>query len=106
MTISILQNITSDNTFTQLSITFLFSLITIFHHSNFVQNGNTALHQACKGCHTDTVYCLLSHGADQTVKNNEGKTSLDEASNDEIVNLLTKHNPKRGIFTDHLYINY
>lgn len=83
---------------------FLSNLITIFCHSNFAQNGNTALHQACKGCHTDTVYCLLSHGADQTVKNNEGKTSLDEASNDEIVNLLTKHNPKRGIFTDNSYI--
>ena len=69
------------------------SLVIIY----FTQDGNTALHIACKEGHISVIQCLLSQGADTTIKNIEGKIPLDEfcdTSKDEIVGCFSKHDPK------------
>ena len=38
------------------------------------------------------IKALLNYGADTNIKNNEGKTALDMADDDEIITLLKQHN--------------
>ena len=57
------------------------------------------MHIACKEGHINVIQCLLSQGADMTIKNIEGKTPLDECcdtSKDRNVDLFSKYDPKRG----------
>ena len=60
------------------------------------QDGNTSLHYASKEGHVDIVQCLLSEGADSTIKNNNGQTSLEVCQNEEITHLIATNNPKRS----------
>ena len=65
------------------------------------------MHIACKEGHINVVQCLLSQGADMTIKNIEGKTPLDEChdtSKDEIFGLFSKYNSKRGEVLSNNYI--
>ena len=65
----------------------------------FVQDGDTALHIACKKGHINVTESLLFHEADMAITNNEGNTPLDVyqgTSKDEIVSLFSMYNPKRG----------
>lgn len=52
------------------------------------QDGQTALHYAASCGHTDIVKYLIGLGANTTVKDADGATPLDIASDQEIVNLL------------------
>ena len=64
------------------------------------------MHIACKEAHINVIQCLLSQGADMTIKNTDGKTPLDECHGkikDEIVSLFSKYNPKLG---EALHSNY
>lgn len=55
-----------------------------------VQNklGDTPLHSAAWKGHSNIVQMLLASGADKSVKNEEGKTPLDLASDPEVISLL------------------
>ena len=73
----------------------------------FVQDGDTALHIACKEGHVNVIESLLSQGADMTIKNNGGNTPLDECeypSKDEIVSLFSKCNPNLGEILNNNYV--
>ena len=75
--------------------------------STFIQDGNTALHIACKQGHTNIIQSLLSQGADATITNNDGNTPLDECKDtikDEIASLFSKYNPKRGDILNNNYV--
>ena len=64
------------------------------------------MHYACRHSRDDIVYYLLSEGVDATIKNDDGKTALDECHKDTIKNLFAKYNPKRGenvVFLLHAY---
>ena len=79
----------------------------VYCKSTLTQDGNTALHIACKGGHINIIQSLLSRGADMTIKNNEDKTPLDECqdtSKDEIVSLFSEYNPKRGEILNNNYV--
>lgn len=52
--------------------------------------GNTALHNACKASNMDLVRLLLKYGADPNVRNKKGRTPLHECTLDEAVVLLMK----------------
>ena len=57
------------------------------------------MHIACCKGHLNVISCLLSEGADFTIKNNDGKTPLEkcpDTTKDKIVSLINKYNPKRG----------
>ena len=65
------------------------------------RNGSTPLHQADMGNHREIVELLIAKGADVNMKNSEGETSLDIASDPEvnqteIAALLRKHGGKTG----------
>lgn len=53
--------------------------------------GSTPLHHAVLNKHTDSVRLLLKHGADRTIRDEEGKTAYDYAKNSQIKKLLTAH---------------
>ena len=83
------------------------STISLTDKSTFIQDGNTALHFACKEGDVNVIQSLLSQGADTTIKNIDGNTPLDECydtSKDEVANLFTQYNPKRGIVLNSNYI--
>ena len=62
-----------------------------------MQDGDTALHIACKKGRINVIKSLLSQGADTTVKNNVGNTPLDDGQDkNEIVSLFSKCSPNRG----------
>ena len=42
-------------------------------------SGNTGLHYAAAGGHSEVYYCLLQHGADSELCNNSGDNPLDIA---------------------------
>jgi len=47
--------------------------------------------QAVEGCRVDVVRVLLDHGADPTIRNNEGRTPLDIDSDcEEIIEELRR----------------
>ena len=57
-------------------------------------DGETALHTACRLGSMECVKELLAHGADTTVKDNNGKTPLDVAKrskNQSIIDLVMEH---------------
>ena len=57
------------------------------------------LHIACHEGHLNVISCLLSEGADVTVKNNNGNTPLEKCPDtirNEIVSLFSKYNSKQG----------
>ena len=57
------------------------------------------MHIACSEGNLNVISCLLSEGADVTVKNNNGNTPLEicpDTSRNDIVSVFTKYNPKRG----------
>ena len=57
------------------------------------------MHIACSEGHLIVISCLLSEGADVTVKNNNGNTPLEkcpDAIRNEIVSLFAMYNPRRG----------
>lgn len=55
-----------------------FGFININHRDT---NGNTILHHASMNGNDRIVELLLDNGADESIKNNEGKTPSDLASN-------------------------
>jgi len=54
-------------------------------------DGCTALHHACKEDKGSIVHELLTHGADQTIKDKNGKTAYECCTSDEIRWLLTNY---------------
>ena len=85
------------------------SVCGVFIHSLLIitKDGNTALHIACKNSHINVIQSLLSQGADISIKNNEGKTPLDECqdtSKEEVVSLVSEYNPKRGEVLNNNYV--
>jgi ankyrin repeat protein len=52
-------------------------------------NDNTPLHTASKAGYIQIIKLLLTHGADKTVKNRQGKTPADLAADEEIKNILS-----------------
>ena len=86
------------------NITILWLLLLIIY---FVQDGDTALHIACKEGHVNVIESLLSQGADMTIKNNDGNTPLDECQdtrNYEIISLFSKCNPNLGEILNNNYV--
>ena len=78
-----------------------------YSKSTLTQDGNTALHIACKEGHIYVIQSLVSEGADMTIKNNGSKTPLDECQDtrkDEIASLVSKYNPKRGEMLNNKYV--
>ena len=62
--------------------------------------GNSPLHIACMHGRINVVKVLLSHGADPTIINNEGKTPAEEVKADDVnrqVILEALENAKQGI---------
>ena len=65
----------------------------------FKQDGNTPLNYACRKGNDNITQILLSHGADTTIKNKNGKSPLDECQNEkknEIKKVFAEYNPKQG----------
>ena len=61
------------------------------------------MHIACKEGHINVIQCLLSQGADMTIKNIEGKTPLDgccDTCKDEIDSLFSKHNQQGELISN------
>lgn len=57
------------------------------------------MNYACRVGDVIITQTLLSHGADTTIKNKNGKSPLDECQNEnrnEIKKLFAEYNPKRG----------
>lgn len=72
-----------------------------------IQNGDTALHFACRLNQTDTIQFFLTNGADPNLKNNEDKTPLDLVQKDKelIMQIVeTKDSLKKGIVNEHLFM--
>jgi ankyrin repeat protein len=62
--------------------------------NNIHDEGETALHEACRDDDTECVKELLVHGADTTVKDKNGKTPLDLAKENKhltVINLFIEH---------------
>ena len=54
------------------------------------EDGDTPLHNAARGNHTEVVQLLLSHGADPRARNAEGHTPAQEADEEPVIELLKK----------------
>lgn len=64
------------------------NLLINFQNKN---NGNTALHIACKHNLLNLIELLLQYDADTTIKNNSGKTPIELTTSNKIRNLLTTY---------------
>jgi hypothetical protein len=60
----------------------------------------TPLHYAVEGCFVDAVRVLLDHGADPTIRDNEGRTPLDIGSkcSEEIREMLRHRSSKTTVY--------
>ena len=62
--------------------------------------GNSPLHDACSSGQVNVVKLLLSHGADPTIRDNEGKSPADVVKANDVnrqVILEALENSKQGI---------
>lgn len=68
--------------------------VNINHQTAFV--GTTALQRAAEQNKLEFVLTLLSNGANPNIENNEGKTALDLATNQGVIDLLISKGGKKG----------
>ena len=70
----------------------------VFIHKKYIQE-NTPLHEATGAGHKEVVELLIAEGADVNAKNEDGRTPLDWAVDEdqpETADLLRKHGGKTG----------
>ena len=65
----------------------------LFSFSGKLQQ-NTPLHDASRMGHSSLIHLLLQCGANQKIRNGEGKTAEEEADNEEIVEVFREFNKK------------
>ena len=53
--------------------------INALYNPFIIDAGNTGLHFAATGGHSEAYYCLLQHGANSGIHNKEGNNPLDVA---------------------------
>jgi len=59
----------------------------------------TPLHYAVEGCFVDVVRVLLDHGADPTIRDNDGMTPLDYGSDcEEIIEELRRRSGETRVY--------
>jgi len=60
-------------------------------------NGNTALHHACKSKHDSIIHQLLLRGIDQTIKNKEGNIALEWCTTEESKFIFKNHEQTKNV---------
>ena len=74
-------------------------LLTVIEKANpdeyMAYDGSTALHMACKGGHNKICELLLLHGADASLRTEDGSTNLILASASGNLNLIVKVNHEK-----------